>query len=79
MGVDLPRQRCFRCGSHKWELVYRDYRWKDALVKNVPAFRCGECGEVVLDVAVLVELERRVEAANAKGKIEFISLLNISP
>lgn len=74
MSVELPRQRCFQCGSYEWELVYRDYRWKDALVKNVPAFRCGRCGEIVFDAAILVELERRIEAENIEGEIEFISL-----
>ena len=76
MGVMQPDQRCAFCGARDWAPAYADYRWRDAVIRNVPAVRCRACGELFFDALALVDLEARAEKLGVRGKVEFISLFS---
>lgn len=74
MGVTGSRQGCWRCGALDWAQARAAYRWRGAIVENVPALKCRACGEVVFDLALLADLEREVERLGVRGRVRFARL-----
>ena len=68
--------KCHVCGGEMTattsDLPFKLAPNRLVIFKNLPVFQCGQCGEYLLEDAVMVRVEERLQGVDASAELEIV-------